>query len=979
MKNDGPVKILNKELVPNYTIINAVEQTTSGKELFVTIINKTQEIELILDNNFTNCTLLFAGSTNITEIDLSKFNSDSITDIRYMFFNCTSLKSINFAGFNTTNVIYMNAMFANCSSLISLNISNFNMQAVKQLVSMFFDCQSLKSLYLPAMSTTQIINYNYMFYNCYSLKSLNLSKWNISNVHIISFNSMFYNCTSLTSLNISNFDTNSINFLGVLFGMFEGCKNLRYLNVLKLQGSPSYFYYENIFKNTPENMVICFSDNVPLYFIFRNKTCGVITCDENWEKKQKKINNETGECMNKCEGDFRYEYNTKCYRKCPKGSIFNETSNICEECNFDECNISKLTNEEKKEFVEDTINKIKDGTLDILLSSLVNSGKDVVINNKEEIYAISTTNSQNFNESRSKLDLGDCERELRKVYNLNDDEKIIIFKIEKYLLEYKIPIIAYELFSQNGKINFDMDYCKNIKISTYIKVDIDENILYKYNPNDKYYNNRCQYHTSENSTDIPLFDRQNEFNNNMSLCESNCEYKGYDSLNKLVECKCKVKNLEEFYSEKRQLLYKFKNIKIFKTNIDLIKCLKTAFSKEGLKSNIGFYLLLCIILISIICSIYFYGEGYNSYITRINYLINMNEIKEDKDESEKEENINDSNNSDIKNKSRNSLIQLEDNSKISKNITPIVPTFTQNITFTFNDTFSNNNNNDSLNKDSQKSENINIDIIQLKDNNKSKNVIQFNSNNDIHLNNTSKKNNIIKKSSEKKLNLNDCEMNNLVYEKAYQIDKRDFLKCYISLIKTKQLIILTFCMDKDYNLGVIKFMLLFLSFAISYGINVLFFTDSAIHKIYIEHGKYDFGYQLPKIIYSTIISKVIETLLSFLSITDINISELRKKKDEEKTKEREKLVKYIMNKFIIFILLNYIFLIYIWFYLTAFCAVYKNTQVHHLKNSLTSFGASLVYPFIYYLLPPFIRTFALKEKTEKKNLLYKCSLILQMF
>ena len=57
VKNDGPVKILNKILVPNYTIINAIEQNTSGKELFVKIINKTQEIELILNNNITNCTL----------------------------------------------------------------------------------------------------------------------------------------------------------------------------------------------------------------------------------------------------------------------------------------------------------------------------------------------------------------------------------------------------------------------------------------------------------------------------------------------------------------------------------------------------------------------------------------------------------------------------------------------------------------------------------------------------------------------------------------------------------------------------------------------------------------------------------------------------------------------------------------------------------------------------------------------------------
>ena len=418
-------------------------------------------------------------------------------------------------------------------------------------------------------------------------------------------------------------------------------------------------------------------------------------------------------------------------------------------------------------------------------------------------------------------------------------------------------------------------------------------------------------------------------------------------------------------------------------NLDLIKCIKTAFSKKGLKSNIGFYVILFFIAISIICSIYFYVEGYNSYITRIYNLINlsMKEISEDKNENENSENINEFNNNDIKNKSRNSLIQLDDKSKISKNITPTVPTFTQNIIFTFNDTFSNNNN-DSLNKDSPKNDNINIDIIQLNNNNnKNKNVIQFDIINDNNQskndNSINKKTNIIKKVLEKKLNLNDYEMNNLVYEKAYQIDKRSFLKYYISLIRTKQIIISTFCMDTDYNSGVIKHMLFFLSFAISYGTNALFFTDSVIHKIYAEHGVYNFAYQLPKIIYSTIISKVFDTLLSFLSMTEKNISELRKKKVEEKTKGREKLVKYILIKFIIFITLNYIFFIFIWFYLTAFCAVYKNTQIHHLKNTLTSFAISLIYPFIYNLLPAIIRILALKS--DKRNLLYKCSLILQIF
>ena len=561
----------------------------------MTIINKEQEIELIWNDDFTNNSLLFTGSINITEIDLSSFNSDNVTDMRCMFMNCNSLKSVNLAGLNTTSVEYMTAMFANCSSLSSLNISSFNIQAARELNSMFYGCRSLISLNLPTLTTTKVINFKYMFYNCYSLKTLDLSGWSISKIEIITFHYMFYNCSSLTSLNISNFDTSSVNMMGVLDFMFEGCKNLRYLNIFKLESMRSDFYYRDIFKNTPENMVICLSKKYEykLKLIFSNKTCGVITCDEDWEIKQKKINNETGECMNKCEGNFRYEFNTQCYMKCPKGTIFNETSNLCEKCNFKDCNINILTNEEIEEFVEDIINKIKDGSLDTVLSSVVDSGENVVIKNEEETYAISTTESQNFNESRSFIDLGDCEKELRRVYNLSNDEKIIMFKIEKYLPGYKIPSIAYELFSQKGNINFDMDYCKDIKISTYITVDIDEKELNKYNPNDKYYNDRCHSYTSENSTDKPLYNRKNEFNsNNMSLCESNCEYKRYDTLNKIAECKCNVKNIKEFFNEQSQLLNKFKNIKKIRMNLDLIKCIKTAFSKKGLKSNIGFYVIL---------------------------------------------------------------------------------------------------------------------------------------------------------------------------------------------------------------------------------------------------------------------------------------------------------------------------------------------------------------------------------------------------
>ena len=102
----------------------------------------------------------------------------------------------------------------------------------------------------------------------------------------------------------------------------------------------------------------------------------------------------------------------------------------------------------------------------------------------------------------------------------------------------------------------------------------------------------------------------------------------------------------------------------------------------------------------------------------------------------------------------------------------------------------------------------------------------------------------------------------LKYEDALNIDKRTFFEYYISLIKRKQIFIFTFYIKDDYNSLTIK-LSLFL-FALSYTINVLFFNDSTMHKIYKDAGSYDFIYQIPQIIYSSIISNIINILFRLL-------------------------------------------------------------------------------------------------------------------
>ena len=224
---------------------------------------------------------------------------------------------------------------------------------------------------------------------------------------------------------------------------------------------------------------------------------------------------------------------------------------------------------------------------------------------------------------------------------------------------------------------------------------------------------------------------------------------------------------------------------------------------------------------------------------------------------------------------------------------------------------------------------------------------------------------------EKSEKLNDFELSELNYEDALKKDKRTFIQLYISLIKRKHLFIFSFILQNDFNSLILKIFLFFFTFTIYLIINALFYSDSTMHKIYVDQGKFDFTYQLPQMIYSLLISTILKLLLNFLGLYEEEIVELKKNK-----KNKEKIFLKIKKKIIIFFIITYILLFLFWIYLGCFCYVYKNTQIHLLKDVISSFSISLITPFFVVLLPCFMRIYALKDKNGKRSVLYKISNIL---
>ena len=152
-----------------------------------------------------------------------------------------------------------------------------------------------------------------------------------------------------------------------------------------------------------------------------------------------------------------------------------------------------------------------------------------------------------------------------------------------------------------------------------------------------------------------------------------------------------------------------------------------------------------------------------------------------------------------------------------------------------------------------------------------------------------------------------------------------------------------------------------------------------MHKIYEDKGSFNFIYQLPQIIYSSLISLVLNTLLKLLALSEDGIIKFKSNKNKEDLNKRSSsLYNNLRIKFVVYFSLGFIFLLFFGYYLSMFGAIYANTQIHLIKDTLISFGLSLFYPFIIYLLPGLFRMPSLSYNKNNRNYLYTISKVLQM-
>ena len=702
-------------------------------------------------------------------------------------------------------------------------------------------------------------------------------------------------------------------------------------------------------------------------------------------------------------------------------------------------------------------------TYDIIKEKILKGEIDT--NYKEEIitqeYNITfqftnTSSQENSEDSKiSKIHLNDCEDLLKEAYNIPDNLDLLIYKIDIKKNTTKSTQVEYEVYHPVTKEKLNMTICENTHITIVTPVNLDDNTLDVYNNtmnqgydifdiNSEFYNDICTQYNSNDGTDVTLSDRADSIYPNISICEDNCEYEGYNSETGNAICNCNAKtevntNLEEEVFHPQKLIQNLYEIDSY-TNIRIMKCVKLAFSSKGISKNYLFYLFFFMLILYIASMIYNLLKSVNQIKSMLYQIVsyleeNFNKnINNDIPEHQNNNKIDDvkkieeqGNNNEInhvqlikvnKNENEDNIFQEKktkkkkkkkkhklnkQNCQDGKTMPDLKIKSEKDNSHNFNLIHINiNQNSVKLNNYAQKmDENLahnpplkfnKSNETYIKQNNinsssavSSNKKTMTNNNSDFNqlssnLNEKLKHNKIEKNSKEQKKILNkikadlliDEELNRMDYNKAIINDKRSLMQIYIALLKRKHIIILTFFGKDDYNVFTLKLSLFILSISLYLAINTLFFRDDVMHNIYVYKGKYNWVYQLPQTIYSTIISAIISTLLRKLCLTQNYFIKIKAHKTLKEIMDASvSSLREMKKRMIIFLLIGLVLFCFFWYYVTCFGAVYQNAQKDLLKDTLCSFFYSMAYPFGLNIIYACLRLLSLKNK--KRECLYKFS------
>ena len=758
-------------------------------------------------------------------------------------------------------------------------------------------------------------------------------------------------CNSLMNFHSKeNDDMNKLNYINCYNNNFEGY----YLDIKDKQYNKCFFKCKNCNNKgiiTDHKCTECFPE-----FTLNDTNCYEI-CKFNYYFDKDNIYKctegetcpngysiipEKNKCITDCKNDdiYKYEYRGVCLNAsyipdCDNTSLYIERdTGLCTES----CEANEFLNGFCALRNNDPINQ------DLVVKNLIESIEEgkIKFNDSSPYYLImeesityhltkiENGNLLNFNYNNvSGINLGDCENKLKKEYNIEPNLPLVILKIDNYINYSLVPVVIYEVFHPVTMKKLNLSVCNKNNIIIKLPSElIDESMIYLYDSNDEYYIDGCSASKVDFKFDLILSDRQNYFlENNLSLCEKDCVLKEYDTETKKSVCSCDLREnliFPSMLNKSYLFINEFSNSK----SSNVVKCASTLFSKNGIKKNIAFYIYLLLTIFLIICCVQFIRIGYGHLRSSINNILASKE-KRTEEESPKLENQEDVSER-INSKTIDKILRLRTLRNFRIDFKGVISKDDIN----FQDNYSNNQR--SINK---------LDVYNFRGNE--------NNTNNYHLD------------TDKDINYSDIELNSFTYKQAIGVDMRPFKHIYLSFIKYNHPILSLCNKTKDYNSKYIKASLVLISFSLYYFVNCLFITQNMIHNMY-EKSDNNLGMFFPYIFISFIICYILERIIRYGSLSYDNIYSVDKENLYNNAKIRASQVRKILFwKYICFYILGFFSILFFGYYISAFGAVYQNTQFILIKNTIISYIFSLVFPFIIIIIPAVLRRYSLKDATRQ--------------
>ena len=637
-----------------------------------------------------------------------------------------------------------------------------------------------------------------------------------------------------------------------------------------------------------------------------------------------------------------------------------------------------------------------------IISSYCLNGTSVTVKGQDSNFQITTT----FNEIKSndnnafKLDLTECENILKEKYHIDQNSSLIILKF----MTNTGNTIQYELYDPFNHQKLNLSFCEKTKTSVYVPVDLDEKVeeLYNnlkeqgYNPldlNDKFYREICTPYTSENGTDVLLDDREEFIYNslvNASVCPAGCNYTELIIDKKYIKCECDTNtigietlNLQHLSGENiaNSMLGALKS-----TNWKVMRCYNLVFNFKIFCHNFGSILILILFIAYVVFMIYFSIKDISPFKVWVSKLL-FEQAKEGKKEklekefkfktlseydfkqakSEKDKDFFPPKKKVVGPKQKKKIVTFE-----NKNIPiPTIPTEGNKLISDKRKEMKLAKKKDTMSAKSSRKR------MADKKSDKPKNM-------EITRITEEKEKDKKEKEKEKEKILDDFELNNLDYADACNLDKRTCLKIYWSVLKREHSVLLTFISRNDYNLFYVKIEKFFILFCIDMTMSGLFFVHETMRRKYTQNQNMTFVEKLPQFIFTLLVAHALEVLLCYLGMTDTHFYEIKElpSKDKKKGEKVMDILSKIKKKLVSFFCVTFILFLFFWYFISAFCAVYQNTQIIYLRDSMISFAISLIDPFFIYGLTCLLRWISLLTLCKKKcccRIVFKISDIIPIF